>query len=62
MLTERAERELAAMTPDQRAAAPPAVPLADLTDAVVDLVRDDELDGAVLVLRPGEPPELLGLG
>ena len=58
--TERAQRELAAMSPAERAAAPGAVPLSDLADAVVRLVRDDGLDGAVLVLRPGREAELLG--
>ena len=57
--TERAQGELAAMTPEQRAAAPRPIPLSDLADAVVRLVRDDGLDGAVLVLRPGREAELL---
>jgi NAD(P)-dependent dehydrogenase (short-subunit alcohol dehydrogenase family) len=49
--TERAEAELAAMTPDERAAAPEPLPLGRLTDAVVGLVRDDDSAGRVIVLR-----------
>ena len=57
--TERAQRELAAMTPEQRAAAPRPIPLERLTSAVVRLIRDDGLDGTVLVLRPDRPDEVL---
>jgi NAD(P)-dependent dehydrogenase (short-subunit alcohol dehydrogenase family) len=57
--TERAEGELAAMTPEERAAAPVPVPLAALTDAVVGFIRDDTHAGRALVLRGGEPPRLL---
>ena len=57
--TERAQRELAGMTPAERAAAPEPIPLDRLTSAVVRLVTDDALDGTVLVLRPGEPDERL---
>jgi NAD(P)-dependent dehydrogenase (short-subunit alcohol dehydrogenase family) len=58
--TGRARAELAAMTAEERASAPGWVTLTALTDAVVTLVRDDTLDGGILVLRPGEPPALLG--
>ena len=52
--TERAEGELAAMTPEERAAAPEPIPLDALTDAVVALIRDDGSAGRVVVLRgPG---------
>jgi NAD(P)-dependent dehydrogenase (short-subunit alcohol dehydrogenase family) len=57
--TERAQAELAAMTPAERSRAPEPIPLARVTDAVVTLVRDDSLDGRILVLRPGEPAHLL---
>jgi NAD(P)-dependent dehydrogenase (short-subunit alcohol dehydrogenase family) len=57
--TERAQAELAAMTAAERARAPDPIPLGALTDAVVTLVRDDSLDGRILVLRPGEPARLL---
>jgi NAD(P)-dependent dehydrogenase (short-subunit alcohol dehydrogenase family) len=52
--TERAEAELAAMTPEERAAAPEPLPLEALTDAVVALVRDDASAGRVVVLRGGD--------
>jgi NAD(P)-dependent dehydrogenase (short-subunit alcohol dehydrogenase family) len=52
--TERAEAELAAMTPEERAAAPEPIALDALTDAVVALIRDDRSAGRVVVLRgPG---------
>ena len=59
ILTERAEQELAVMTPEERAAAPEPLPLAALTDAIVQLIRDDDLAGRVVVLRGGEPPRVL---
>jgi NAD(P)-dependent dehydrogenase (short-subunit alcohol dehydrogenase family) len=57
--TERAQRELAAMSPQERAAAPGFVPLDDLSAAVVHLIRVDTLAGSVMVLRPGRAAELL---
>src|SRR4051794_33314532 len=51
--TERAEAELAAMTPEERAAAPEPLPLEALIDAVMALVRDEASAGRVVVL--GEP-------
>src|SRR3954468_22444691 len=51
MRTERAEAELAAMTPQERAAAPEPLPLEVLTDAVVALIRDETSGGRVVVLR-----------
>lgn len=60
--TDRAYRELAAMTPDQRAAAPDPIPLSDLTDGVVELIRDERLAGRILVLLPHRPPRLLDTG
>ena len=59
VLTDRARGELAAMTPDERAAAGPLVALDDLAEAVVTLIRDETLAGRVLVLRGGAPPRLL---
>lgn len=46
--TERAEAELAAMTPAERAAAPIPVPMDEVADAVVELVRDDTAAGRVV--------------
>jgi NAD(P)-dependent dehydrogenase (short-subunit alcohol dehydrogenase family) len=52
--TARAEAELAAMSPEERAATPEPLPLEALTDAVVGLVRDEAGAGRVVVLRePG---------
>ncbi len=48
--TERAEEELAAMTPDERAAAPMPIPLDTVADAVVELIRDDGRRGRLVVL------------
>jgi len=53
MRTQRAEAELAAMTPDERAAAPEPIPLEALADAVVELIRDETSAGRVVVLRGG---------
>jgi NAD(P)-dependent dehydrogenase (short-subunit alcohol dehydrogenase family) len=47
--TERAEAELAAMTPAERAAAPIPVPMDEVADAVTELVRDDTAAGRVVV-------------
>jgi NAD(P)-dependent dehydrogenase (short-subunit alcohol dehydrogenase family) len=54
--TARAEAELAAMTADERAAKPGLIPLSVLTDAVIDLIRNEKLAGHVVVLRPDQPP------
>jgi NAD(P)-dependent dehydrogenase (short-subunit alcohol dehydrogenase family) len=59
ILTERAQEELAGMTPAQRANAPTPVPMAEVADAAIDLARDDSLAGRVVVLRGGEPRRLL---
>jgi NAD(P)-dependent dehydrogenase (short-subunit alcohol dehydrogenase family) len=58
--TERAERELAAMSPAERAATAEPVPLETLTDAVMTFVRRDDLAGAVMLLERERPPRLLG--
>jgi NAD(P)-dependent dehydrogenase (short-subunit alcohol dehydrogenase family) len=57
--TDRARAELAAMTDYERARAPTPIPLDDVADAVVELVRDDTLAGRVMLLRGGEPRRLL---
>jgi NAD(P)-dependent dehydrogenase (short-subunit alcohol dehydrogenase family) len=59
ILTERAQAEVAAMSAEERAAAPEPLPLDAVTGAVLSLVRDDALAGRVLVLVGGEPPRLL---
>ena len=50
ILTERAEAELAAMSPDERAAAPEPIPLDTVVDAVMRLIADDALNHQVVVL------------
>jgi NAD(P)-dependent dehydrogenase (short-subunit alcohol dehydrogenase family) len=51
--TERAEAELAAMTPAELAASPIPVPMDEVADAVVDLVRDDAATGRAVMLPDG---------
>ncbi len=50
ILTERAEAELAAMSADERAAAPEVIPLDTITDAVMRLIADDTLNHQVVEL------------
>jgi NAD(P)-dependent dehydrogenase (short-subunit alcohol dehydrogenase family) len=57
--TERGQSELARMTPAEREQAPTQVPMDDVVDAVLDLIRDDDLAGRVLLLRGGEPRRFL---
>ena len=59
ILTERAQTELARMTPAQRADAPTPVPMEEVADAAIELARADNLAGRVVVLRGGEPRRLL---
>jgi len=54
--TKRSEIELTAMTAVQRAAQPDPIPLPVLTDTSIELVRNDNLSGHVIVLRPGRTP------
>jgi NAD(P)-dependent dehydrogenase (short-subunit alcohol dehydrogenase family) len=58
---DRAKAELAAMTPEERAAAPPLVDPADIAKTVLDLACDESLAGRVVVMRGGEPARLLRL-
>jgi NAD(P)-dependent dehydrogenase (short-subunit alcohol dehydrogenase family) len=57
--TERALGELERMSPDQRAAAPTPRPPADVADAVIGFIRDDDMAGRVMVMWPEEPGRLL---
>jgi len=50
LLTDRAREELAAMTPAERETAPDAIPLGDLSDAVVRLIVDDAASGRAVTL------------
>jgi hypothetical protein len=56
---ERALGELEQMTPAQRAAAPAPHPPEEIVAAVVELIRDEDLAGRVLVMWPEEPGRLL---
>ena len=57
--TERGQAELARMSPAERAQAPEQVPMEEIADTVVELVRADDLAGHVVVLRGGEPRRFL---
>ena len=57
--TERGQAELAQMSPAERAAAPPQVPMAEVAAAVVAFVHDDDLAGRVVLLRGGRPRRFL---
>jgi NAD(P)-dependent dehydrogenase (short-subunit alcohol dehydrogenase family) len=59
---DRARAELAAMSPADRASAPPLVDPDEIAETVLWLVRDDSLAGRVVVLRGGEPRRLLETG
>jgi NAD(P)-dependent dehydrogenase (short-subunit alcohol dehydrogenase family) len=50
ILTERAQQELDAMTPQEREAAPPAIPMDVVAGAVLRLLADDALNHQVVVL------------
>jgi NAD(P)-dependent dehydrogenase (short-subunit alcohol dehydrogenase family) len=50
--TERAEAELAAMTPEQRDRAPGTIPLEVVCDAVAELIADEAARGRVVVIEP----------
>lgn len=57
--TPRAERELAAMTAAQRAAAPGWIPMDEVCEHVLRFVRDESLTNQVVVLRPDEQAQFL---
>ncbi|HEY7046600.1 MAG TPA: SDR family NAD(P)-dependent oxidoreductase [Jatrophihabitantaceae bacterium] len=57
--TPRAERELAEMTPAERAGAPGWIAMDYVCDQVLRFVADDSLTNQVVVLRPEEPPTVL---
>ena len=50
ILTERAQQELDAMTAEERANAPEAIPLDAIADAVMRLIEDDALNHQVVAL------------
>jgi NAD(P)-dependent dehydrogenase (short-subunit alcohol dehydrogenase family) len=56
---ERAHAELAAMSPAERAAAPPFVDPEKIAETVVDLACDESLAGRVVEMRGGQPGRML---
>jgi NAD(P)-dependent dehydrogenase (short-subunit alcohol dehydrogenase family) len=57
--TPAARRTLERATPEERAAAPPLVPVERVADAILELVRDESLAGRVLVCPATEEWRLL---
>ncbi|WP_460351868.1 SDR family NAD(P)-dependent oxidoreductase [Actinoallomurus acanthiterrae] len=57
--TERAQREIAALPPEEQAGLAPLVELRTLCDEVIRLVRDDSAAGHVTILDRGSPPRTL---
>lgn len=53
--TPAVRRDLAAMTPEERAEVPPLVPTEEVAAIVLDLVRDDTLAGRIVVRFADEP-------
>jgi len=53
--TPRGLREREAMTPEERTAAGPMVAMETITDAAIELIRDDAARGRVVVLKGGSP-------
>jgi NAD(P)-dependent dehydrogenase (short-subunit alcohol dehydrogenase family) len=60
--TPRALDELAQLAPAERAAAPTPRPPEEIAAAVVELVREEDHAGRVMVMWPGESPRLLEQG
>jgi 3-oxoacyl-[acyl-carrier protein] reductase len=58
----RAHEELAAMSAEERAAAPPFVDPEEIAETVVWLLQDDSLAGRVVEMRGGSPRRFLGTG
>jgi NAD(P)-dependent dehydrogenase (short-subunit alcohol dehydrogenase family) len=56
---DRAHAELAAMTPAERASAPPFVDPEEIAETVLWLARDDSLAGRVVLMPGGEPRRFL---
>jgi NAD(P)-dependent dehydrogenase (short-subunit alcohol dehydrogenase family) len=60
--TNEVKREIAAMTPDERADVPRLLQPSEVADAVIGLVEDDTLPGRILVMWCEEPPHLIDPG
>jgi NAD(P)-dependent dehydrogenase (short-subunit alcohol dehydrogenase family) len=59
---DRAHAELAAMSPEERATAPPFVDPEEIAETVIWLARSDSLAGRVVEMRGGFPRRLLENG
>jgi NAD(P)-dependent dehydrogenase (short-subunit alcohol dehydrogenase family) len=57
--TPSSRRDLASMTPTQRATTPPAMPAEEIADAVAVMLTDESLAGRVMVCRHEEPRRVL---
>jgi NAD(P)-dependent dehydrogenase (short-subunit alcohol dehydrogenase family) len=57
--TPSSRRDLASMTPAQRAGTPPAMPADEIADAVVIMLTDETLAGRIMVCRHEEPRRVL---
>jgi NAD(P)-dependent dehydrogenase (short-subunit alcohol dehydrogenase family) len=60
--TAEVQREIAAMSPEERANVPRLLQPSEVADAVVGLVEDDTLAGRILVMWCEEPPHLIDAG
>jgi NAD(P)-dependent dehydrogenase (short-subunit alcohol dehydrogenase family) len=60
--TEEVKREIAAMSPGERAKVPRLLQPSEVADAVVGLVEDEDLAGRTLVMWCEEPPHLIDPG
>lgn len=56
--TERAKEQISRMTPEERAQVPTLLQPEEVADAVVALIRDEDLAGRVMVMWCQEPPRL----
>jgi NAD(P)-dependent dehydrogenase (short-subunit alcohol dehydrogenase family) len=59
ILTERAQADIARMTPAELPPAPVPIPVAEVAAGVLELIADDALAGRVMVIDPGVPRRLL---
>jgi NAD(P)-dependent dehydrogenase (short-subunit alcohol dehydrogenase family) len=59
--TEEVRRNIAAMSPQERATVPRLLRPSQVADAVISLIEDNSLAGRVLVMWCEEPPHLVDL-
>jgi NAD(P)-dependent dehydrogenase (short-subunit alcohol dehydrogenase family) len=56
---DRAHQQLAAMSAEERAAAPALIPPEDVVAVVLGLIEDDSASGRVVEMHGGEPPRVV---